>query len=120
MRIILTILSLLTSCQKSIDKYPMGQTVNVSFWTSYSYIRNTPIFLKRWEVENYDTIPFTKLIYRSEEPACNDTAFKIFHAARGRYYAIHYTDVDGALEVDTAIMIPEYNTDNCVFINLNN
>ncbi len=96
----------LQSCQKSIDKYPMGQTVNVSFWTSYSYVANADVYVKRWEVENYDTIPFTKLKYSSEEPACNDTAFRILRAAKGRYYSIHYVDIDGALEVDTAFMIP--------------
>ncbi len=119
-KILLISAFLSSGCQKQLPKEGNHTGFSqVKFWTDYNFLSGTKIFIKDWQSANYDSA-FTKLIYRNEAPYCDDTAFQVFKAAKGRFYAVHYTDTDGNLEVDTAIFVPEYNQDKCVWINLNN
>ncbi len=112
----------LLACQKEIIGGESAGFAQVRFYTDYAYVAGVNVYVKSWEPSPvyYKDSVFTKLIFRDSEPSCDDTAFKVLHAAKGRYYSIFYRDEDAETDIDTAFMIPEYNDDECVFINLNN
>ncbi len=119
MKLLFAIWLVLSGCQKQLDKQPLQSGfASVKFYSDYIWIEGTPIFIKRWGSE-YDTA-FTKLRFRDTEPFCSDTTYQIFKAAKGVFYAVRYFDKDADYMVDTAFMVKATNTDECVFINLNN